>query len=145
MKKFEITVTTKQGVKKVSVYVDNEIAAMLKDCPEEIRNMYLQDEYKEQLAERRETRRHISLDKAMANGHDFEASDKSPIEEILQTEANERVKNLLSKLTDKQREVFILHAFEGWTLDKIGKKMGVSFQCVHQIYEAAIKKLKKFL
>ena len=95
MKKFEITVTTKQGVKKVSVYVDNEIAAMLKDCPEEIRNMYLQDEYKEQLAERRETRRHISLDKAMANGHDFEASDKSPIEEILQTEANERVKNLL--------------------------------------------------
>ena len=54
-------------------------------------------------------------------------------------------KTLLEKLTDKQREVFILHAFEGWTLEKIGKKMGVSFQCVHQIYVAAIKKLKKFL
>ena len=145
MKKFEITVTTKQGEKKVSVYVDSETAAMLKDCSEEIRNIYLQDEYKEQLAERRETRRHISLDKAMANGHDFVAQDKPPIEKILQAEENERVKTLLEKLTDKQREVFILHAFEGWTLEKIGKKMGVSFQCVHQIYEAAIKKLKKFL
>ena len=143
MKKFEIIVTTKQGEKKVGVYVDSETAAMLKDCPEEIRNIYLQDEYKEQLAERRETRRHISLDKAMANGHDFETQDKSPIEKVLQVEENERVKTLLEKLTDKQRQVFILHAFEGWTLEKIGKKMGVSFQCAHQFYEAAIKKLKK--
>ena len=45
MKKFEITVTTKQGEKKVCVYVDSETALMLKDCPEEIRNIYLQDEF----------------------------------------------------------------------------------------------------
>ena len=145
MKKFEIIVTTKQGEKKVSVYVESETAAMLKECSEEIRLAYLKELYKEQLLERKETRRHISLDKAMANGHDFESSDKSPTEEIIRAEESEYVKSLLEKLTDKQREVFILHAFESWTLEKIGKKMGVSFQCVHQIYEAAIKKLKKFL
>lgn len=35
MKKFEIIVTTKQGEKKVSVYVENETAEILKTCPEE--------------------------------------------------------------------------------------------------------------
>ena len=145
MKKFEIIVTTKQGEKKVRVYVDSETAAMLKECSEEIRLAYLKEIYKEQLLERRETRRHVSLEKITANGRDFESSDKSPTEKIIETEENEYIKGLLDKLTDKQRETFVLHAFEGWTLEKIGKKMGVSFQCVHQIYEAAIKKLKKFL
>ena len=145
MKKFEIIVTTKQGEKKVSVYVESETAAMLKECSEEIRLAYLKELYKEQLLERKETRRHVSLEKITANGHDFESQDKSPTEKIIEAEETARIKELLDKLTDKQRETFVLHAFEGWTLEKIGKKMGVSFQCVHQFYEAAIKKLKKFL
>ena len=145
MKKFEIIVTTKQGEKKVGVYVDGETAAILKECSEEVRLAYLKELYKEQLLERKETRRHISLNKAMDNGHDFESQDKSPTEKIIEVEESEYIKSLLDKLTDKQRETFVLHAFEGWTLEKIGKKMGVSFQCVHQFYEAAIKKLKKFL
>lgn len=144
MKKFEIIVTTKQGEKKVKLYIDNETAAILKDCSEEVRRAYLKEEYKAQKRERAETRRHISLDKSMDNGHDFESQDKSPLAEILETEEDAYIKSLLDKLTDKQREAFILHAFERWTLKKIGKEMGVSFQCVHQIYEAAIKKLKKF-
>ena len=144
MKKFEIVITTKQGEKKVKLYIDNETATILKDCSEEIRLAYLKEEYKAQMRERAETRRHISLDKSMDNGHDFESQDKSPLAEILEAEEESYIKSLLDKLTDKQREVFILHAFERWTLKKIGKKMGVSFQCVHQIYEAAIKKLKNF-
>ena len=72
MKKFEITITTKQGEKKVSVYVDSETAAMLKTCPEEVRLAYLKEIYKEQLLERKETRRHVSLEKITANGHDFD-------------------------------------------------------------------------
>ena len=145
MKKFEITITTKQGEKKVNVYLDGETAAILKTCPEEIRIAYLTEEYKAQMLERAETRRHVSLDKITANGRDFESADKSPTERIIEAEENEYVKALLDKLTDKQREAFILHAFEGWNFEKIGKKMGVSFQCAHQFYEAAIKKLKKFL
>ena len=46
MKKFEITITTKQGEKKVKVYLDGETAAILKTCPEEIRIAYLTEEYK---------------------------------------------------------------------------------------------------
>ena len=138
MKKFEMIITTKQGEKKVKLYIDNETAASLKGCSEEVRRAYLKEEYKAQKRERAETRRHISLDKSMENGHDFQSMDKSPLEEILATEEDAYIKSLLDKLTDKQREVFILHAFERWTFEKIGKKMDVSFQCVHQIYEAAI-------
>lgn len=145
MNKFEIIVTTKQGEKKVCVYVDSETEAILKECSEEIRLAYLKELYKEQPLERRETRRHVSLEKITANGHDFELQEKSPTEKIIEAEETAHIKELLDKLTDKQREAFVLHAFEGWTLEKIGKKMGVSFQCVHQFYEAAIKKLKKFL
>lgn len=144
MKKFEIIVTTKQGEKKVSVYVESETAAMLKDCSEEIRLAYLKELYKEQLLERKETRRHVSLEKITANGHDFESSDKSPTEKIIEAEENEYIKSLLDKLTDKQREVFILRAFEGWTFEKIGKKIGKSSPTVFGIYNTAIKKLKKF-
>ena len=103
MKKFEIIVTTKQGEKKVSVYVDSETAAMLKTCPEEVRLAYLKEIYKEQLLERKETRRHVSLEKITANGHDFESLDKSPTEKIIEAEENEYIKSLLDKLTDKQR------------------------------------------
>ena len=144
MKKFEIIVTTKQGEKKVSVYVENETAEILKTCPEEVRLAYLKELYKEQLLERKETRRHISLDKAMESGHDFESSDKSPMEEIIRAEESEHVKSLLDKLTDKQRKVFILRAFEGWTFEKIGKEIGKSSPTVFGIYNTAIKKLKKF-
>lgn len=145
MKKFEIIVTTKQGEKKVRVYVDSETVAMLKDCSEEIRLAYLKELYKEQLLERKETRRHISLDKAMASGHDFETSDKSPMEEIIRAEESEHVKSLLEKLTDKQREVFILYVYDGKTFEYIAKKMGRSIPTIFEIYNAAIKKLKKFL
>ncbi len=144
MKKFEIIVTTKQGEKKVRVYVESETAAMLKDCSEEIRLAYLKELYKEQLLERKETRRHVSLEKITANGRDFESSDKSPIERLIEAEENEYIKSLLDKLTDKQREVFILRAFEGWTFEKIGKKIGKSSPTVFGIYNTAIKKLKKF-
>lgn len=145
MKKFEIIVTTKQGEKKVCVYVDSETAAILKTCPEEIRITYLKELYKEQLLERKETRRHVSLEKITANGYDFESSDKSPTEKIIEAEESEYVKSLLDKLTDKQREVFILYAFEGWTFEKIAKKMGNSIPTIYEIYNAAQKKLKKFL
>ncbi len=143
--KFEIIVKKKQGEKQVSVSVDKDIADLLENCSAEVRQTYLEGEYHAQLKNRAETRRHISLDKCLENGREFPSLDDSPIDEIVKKEEGTYVKELLDKLTEKQREVFKLHAFEGWTLEKIGEKMGVSFQCVHEIYHAAIKKLKKFL
>ena len=145
MKKFEIMITTKQGEKKVSVSVDDKTALLLENCSQEVRQAYLESEYKEQLQERAETRRHISLETSIANGHDFISPADSPLDETIKNEESIYVKGLLSKLTDKQYKVFTLYVFEGLTLEKIGKIMGVSFQCVHEIYQAAIKKLKKFL
>ena len=107
--------------------------------------MYLKDEYEEQLHQRKETRRHISLDKSIENGHDFESQEATPIDFVLQEEENERVNKILERLSVRQKEVFVLHALDGWKLKEIGKKMGVSSQRVYQIYQDARKKLKKFL
>lgn len=145
MKKFEIMIATNKGERTVSVYVSSEIALMLQNCPEEIRTLYLKDEYIEQLKQRRETRRHISLDKSIENGYDFESQEHTPIDAVIQAEEEERVNRLLARLTVRQKEVFVLRVFDGWTLRQIGKKMGVSCQRVHEIYNDAIKKLKKFL
>ena len=95
MKRFEIMITTNKGEKKVSVCVSNEVAVMLETCSEETRSMYLEDEYKEQVRQGKETRRHISLDKSIENGHDFESQESTPIEFVLQAEENERVNKLL--------------------------------------------------
>lgn len=145
MKKFEITVTAKQGEKKVCVYLDNETAAILKECSEEIRLAYLKEEYKSQMRERAETRRHVSLDKITASGRDFESNDKTPSDRLLEIEESEYVKSLLDKLTDKQREVIVLYVFEGKTFEYIAQKTGRSIPTVFECYNAAIKKLKKFL
>ena len=145
MKRFEIMIATDRGEKKVSVCVSNEVALMLQACPKGIRIMYLKDEYEEQLHQRKETRRHISLDKSIENGHDFESQEATPIDFVLQEEENERVNKILERLSVRQKEVFVLHALDGWKLKAIGKKMGVSSQRVYQIYQDARKKLKKFL
>ena len=145
MKRFEIMIATDRGEKKVSGCVSNEVALMLQACPKGIRIMYLKDEYEEQLHQRKETRRHISLDKSIENGHDFESQEATPIDFVLQEEENERVNKILERLSVRQKEVFVLHALDGWKLKEIGKKMGVSSQRVYQIYQDARKKIKKFM
>ncbi len=145
MKKFEITITTKQGKKQVTVHIDGKTAALLENCPPDVRQVYLEEAYKEKCQEIAETRRHISLEKSMANGHDFVSPTDTPIDTMIKAEETAYVKSVLDKLTDKQKEVFTLHSFDRWKFEKIAEKMGVSVQCVHQIYQAAIKKLKKFL
>ncbi len=145
MKKFEIIVTTKRGTRKVNVSVDSQTVAMLENCTAEVRQTYLEEEYKAQMQERAETRRHISLETSIANGHDFESPTGTPLDELLKSEESGYIKILLDKLTVKQYKVFTLFVFEGISLHKIAEKMGLSVPTVHEIYHAAIKKLKKFL
>ncbi len=144
MKTFEIMITTEQGKEKtVKVTVDDQTAVALKSCPPDVKQIYLEDVYKEQRQDRKETRRHISLETSIANGHDFESSDDNPMDKLLKKEGNACVKNLLDKLTDRQKEVFTLYVFEGWTFDKIAENFGVSRQRIQQIYGDSIKKLEK--
>lgn len=122
------------GAKHVEIEVTEEFAAE-----------YAAMEYRDKLIERKETRRHQSLDKSLEHGWDI----PDPSADVaLQAERNEekaRLSSALQKLTDKQRAVLLLYIEEGLSFREIGEKLGIYKDTVKEHYHAAIKNLRKIL
>ena len=122
------------GTKYVEIEVTEEFAAE-----------YAAMEHRDKLIERKETRRHQSLDKSLEHGWDI--ADPSA-DVVLQAERDEDTALLhsaLQRLTDKQRAVLLLYIEEGLSFREIAAKLGVNKDTVREHYLAAIKNLKKFL
>ena len=104
---------------------------------------------REEKREKTARARCLSLDELSQNGGDV--ADESPnAEEIyFEKEEDEQIKSLvhnaLKCLTDRQREVVIKVFWDKATFREIGEELGVHFTTVAEIYQSAIKKLKKFL
>ena len=122
------------GAKHVEIEVTEEFAAE-----------YAAMEYRDKLIERKETRRHQSLDKSLEHGWDI----LDPSADVaLQAERNEekaRLSSALQRLTDKQRAVLLLYIEDGLSFREIAANLGVNKDTVREHYLAAIKNLKKFL
>ncbi len=122
------------GTKHVEIEVTEEFAAE-----------YAAMEYRDKLIERKETRRHQSLDKSLEHGWDI----PDPSADVaLQAERNEekaRLSSALQRLTDKQRAVLLLYIEDGLSFREIAANLGVNKDTVREHYLAAIKNLKKFL
>ena len=122
------------GAKHVEIEVTKEFAAE-----------YAAMEHRDKLIERKETRRHQSLDKSLEHGWDIQ----DPSADVaLQAERNEekaRLSSALQKLTDKQRAVLLLYIDEGLSFREIGEKLGIHKDTVKEHYHAAIKNLRKIL
>ena len=122
------------GAKYVEIEVTEEFAAE-----------YAAMEHRDKLIERKETRRHQSLDKSLEHGWDI----PDPSADVtLQAERNEektRLSSALQKLTDKQRAVLLLYIEEGLSFCEIGEKLGIHKDTVKEHYHAAIKNLRKIL
>ena len=115
------------------------------EVTEEFAAEYAAMEHRDKLIERKETRRHQSLDKSLEHGWDI--ADPSA-DVALQAERNEekaRLSSALKKLTDKQRAVLLLYIEEGKSFRDIAKELGLNKDTVREHYLAAIKNLKKFL
>ena len=146
MSKFIIEIKLANGTtKQVKVYVDNRTAELLNQCDARVRQAYLEEEYRMQNRERAETRKHISLETAIENGHDYISGEDTPMDKLLNWEDKTELKLALDKLTDKQYQVFFLYVVEGLTFEEIGLKIGTSWQGAQFHFNAAQKKLKKFL
>lgn len=144
MKKYLITIKDKNDKEReVSVYVLEETAILLDQCDEEIRRVYLEEEYRAACQERAETRRHISLNESMDNGHEFAAEEPSAYDLFLQKKYRIVVKKLLAHLTEKQRRVITMYYFEEKSFSEIAKEMGIKRQVVYKHFCAAQKKLIK--
>lgn len=122
------------GTRYVEIEVTEEFAAE-----------YAAMEHRDKLIERKETRRHQSLDKSLEHGWDI----PDPSADVaLQAERNEekaRLSSALKKLTDKQRAVLLLYIEDGLSFREIAANLGVNKDTVREHYLAAIKNLKKFL
>ena len=122
------------GAKYVEIEVTEEFAAE-----------YAAMEHRDKLIERKETRRHQSLDKSLEHGWDI----PDPSADVaLQAERNEekaRLSSALQRLTDKQRAVLLLYIEDGLSFREIAANLGVNKDTVREHYFAAIKNLKKFL
>ena len=94
----------------------------------------------------RETRRHISLEYLMEQGVDIADHDSGdPLSALIEKTDDERIKNALSYLTDKQRALIEKVFYNDMSLREIARQTGVSHQALSQQLATIYKKLKKFL
>jgi len=78
-------------------------------------------------------------------------SQREPIDIIIEKENNKEINDLLSKffesdiISDKQKEYIKLYYFEKLTLEKIGKKFGVTREAIRQSLRSAIKRIRELV
>lgn len=147
MKKLTTTVQTKDGTKReISVWLDDETAmVLLQSGDEKIIQDYIFEEYRTQLIERKETRRHQSLENSMENG--FDIADKSVDvegEAIKRCEA-ERLRKAIEQLEPQQRWLIKQVYFKERSQVEIAKELGVGESAIRSRLKKIIEKLKKYL
>ena len=117
--------------------LDERTAEILEKVDEEIKRQYIIEEYKAKLTDRKETRRHASLENSL-----YVTDEKTSVEIYRR---NKELYAAINALTDKQREVFYSRVIENKSFRQIGDELGIHKQTVLEIYNAAVKKLKKIL
>ena len=94
----------------------------------------------------RETRRHISLDYLMEQGADIaDHRDGDPLSALIEKTDDEKLKNALSYLSDKQQSLIEKVFYNDLSLREIARQTGVSHQALSQQLATIYKKLKKLL
>ena len=121
------------SIKEISV-TDELYALHLELLQEEKRNHW------------KETRRHISLDYLMEQGADIaDHRDGDPLSALIEKTNDEKLKNALSYLSDKQRSLIEKVFYNDMSLREIARQTGVSHQALSQQLATIYKKLKKLL
>jgi len=146
MKKYTTFVENKKGEqKKISAWLDDETAKSLDESNDpEITHFYIVEKHKEDLIQLKETRRHISLENLIDQGHFIEDQDSDLSQHGVRMENILKMRKALSTLTDKQRNVIIARHVDNLSFNEIGRRMGVTGKTVIAHFKAADKKIKKY-
>jgi len=115
------------------------------EVTDEFAETYAEMEREDARIERKETRRHQSLDKSLDNGFDIPDVNKTPDEAAISGELTKEIKDALNLLSERQRVVFLSSVIGGLSFTDIGKRLGISKQVVFIYFERAQKKLKEIL
>jgi len=97
---------------------------------------------------RRGGRRHDSVDGEGPAGRrlaEATSTEAGPVEHAVAAELSERLRQALSKLPEKQAEVFYLHALCGWTHRELGERMDMTENAVGVTIHRARQRLRALL
>ena len=102
-------------------------------------------DWREKYDDKRETRRHISLDYLNDNGIDFETKRGNPLNIMLALEKQAEYDRLLaSVLKPKQIRLYKMITVEGYKEKEIADLEGVSQQAISKRFVTIKKKIKAF-
>lgn len=146
MKKLSTTILHKGKEKVISVWLDDETARLLEECGDErLKHEYIVEEYKARLIERRETRRHQSLEKSMDSGFDM-ADENADIEtEVFRTMDLDKLYQAVQQLEPQQKWLVVQIFYKGRTRVDVAKELRINESKVRSRLERIYKKIKKLL
>ena len=146
MKKLKTKIMHNGAEKEIAVLLDDETARLLEECGDEkLRHRYIVEEYKAQLIERRETRRHQSLERSMASGFDIIDESTDIEEEMLRKIDAEKLRQALQMLEPQQKWLLEQIFVKGKSKVEIARELGVWKTAISNRLQKIYRRIKKFL
>lgn len=99
-------------------------------------------------AQKRDLRREVPLEDGARpiGAHAAVASNNDPLEQAARGEMEERVRDALDRLTERQREVILLRDYAGCSWDEVAAEMGLSSpDAARMLHVRAVAKLGELL
>lgn len=115
------------------------------EVSDEFYEKFIAIEKEQRNSDRRETRRHISLDRLMDNGFDIPTDDKSIAEMLLENCDDEKLQKAINKLLPAQKELLIKIFSQGFSAKDIAEKEGVDKSAISKRLSRIFEKIRKNL
>lgn len=112
---------------------------------DELFDILVEFDRQEKYGNRRETRRHISLEKLVEQCVDPPIWDEYFNDEIFGNITDEKLQCALDELSNKQRDLLAMVVLDEKSFRTIAKEKGVSKEAIRQQFLVISKKIKDFL
>lgn len=115
------------------------------EVTEEFAAQYSEMEHREYLVNRKETRRHQSLDKSMEHGFDLADPNVNVFEQVERRLWTEKLHKAIAALSPEQQELLRQVYFEYIPQTEIAEREGVTKKAINNRLARILQRLKKFL
>lgn len=109
---------------------------------------FLEADKRRQEAQVRSDRRHLSMgefeQEVLASKRLSQPVDDTYLEVIHRLELEE-LRSAIRKLTPEEQKLIYLYYYESWSMEKIGKRFGISKMAVSKRHTKVIKKLRELM
>ena len=130
---------------KQIIYTFNDKTTSTVEVSEEFYQNYEQIEKEENLKNRKETRRHISIDYLNEQGIEFEELDINTEDLIIKKDMQKQVNEAIKRLTPTQQELIKAVYFQNKRMAEIARERDLSKSAITQQMQVILKHLRTIL